>query len=82
MPPAHGDARLFSLDQVDVGPDAPGPHGEADEAGTLEEAHERPPAPPHLPPDEPPSQAATVRAETPADGAFPSRRPPTSCWRA
>ena len=55
VPPAHGEPRLFSLDAL--APDAPGP-GETDEAiedppPPLDGAHEHPPTPPHLPPEEP-----------------------------
>jgi DNA helicase II / ATP-dependent DNA helicase PcrA len=64
VPPGRGGARLFSFDEVDVGPDAPGPHGEADDATTIEDAHERPPAPPHLPFDGPPPREGDAEAST------------------
>ncbi len=79
--PAGGEARLFSLDEVEVGPDAPGPHGEPDEASSLEDLHGPPPVPPHLPPEDATSSAADSvavrRAPTPdelLEGLNPPQR--------
>jgi len=77
VPPAHGEPRLFSLDAL--APDAPGP-GETDEAiedppPPLDGAHEHPPIPPHLPPEEPVPSRGSVSAAGPADDRRRAPRP-------
>jgi DNA helicase II / ATP-dependent DNA helicase PcrA len=49
---ARGTARQSVGAQLDIGPHAPGPHGEGEEP-PIDGVHDRPPAPPHLPPEEP-----------------------------
>jgi DNA helicase II / ATP-dependent DNA helicase PcrA len=80
VPPAPGDPQLFSLEHLDVGPDAPGPRGEPDEPVLLEETHEPPPPPPHLPPEEPvpptgaERRSSPLRPETLVEGLNPPQR--------
>ena len=74
VPQAHGDARLFSLDQL--APDA----SESDEQiedppPPLDGAPARPPAPPHLPEDEPAPSRGTVRSNEQPEDRFRAPRP-------
>jgi DNA helicase-2/ATP-dependent DNA helicase PcrA len=77
VPPAHGEPRLFSLDEL--APDAPGPGGGDEEIEDppppLDGAHEHPPLPPHLPPDEPvPSRGAVRALDSPDEPGGERRR--------
>jgi len=77
VPPAHGEARLFSFD--DLAPDSPGP-GQGDQAiedppPPLDGAHRPPPSPPHLPPEEAVPSRGAVRAAEPADDRRRAPRP-------
>jgi len=84
VPAAPGDPRLFSLEQIDVGPDAPGPHGETDEpTSALSELRGPPPLPPHLGPEQPPATTdpeerwrarVTLRPEGLLEGLNPPQR--------
>jgi DNA helicase II / ATP-dependent DNA helicase PcrA len=75
VPPARGEARLFSLDQLDLGPDGSGPGVEnEDPAPPVDGVHEHPPVPPHLPPEEPPPSHGSIRGD---ENGGERRRAPT-----
>jgi DNA helicase II / ATP-dependent DNA helicase PcrA len=52
-PAGRGAAQRLGVEQLDIGPHAPGPHGESEEP-PVDGDQGPPPVPPHLPPEEPP----------------------------